>query len=116
MRLLLAEDRHQHIGHGDFLLAARLDVKHGPLQHSLKSQGRLHIPIFAGRQPRCGLIYELLQFGLEFGGVCAAGLQDLPDFWGIHDREQQVLDGHEFMPRLTRTGERVIQAKFEFLT
>ncbi len=116
MRLFLAEDRHQHIGDGDLFLAARLHVEHGPLQHPLESQGRLHVPILAGRQSRRGLIDELLQLGLELCGVRAAGLQDLPDLGGIHDREQQMLDGHEFMPCLARTGKRIVQAKFEFLT
>ena len=37
-------------------------------------------------------------------------------FGRIDDREQQMLDGHEFMPRLARTGEGIVQAKFEFLT
>jgi hypothetical protein len=27
-----------------------------------------------------------------------------------------MLDGHKFMPRFPRTGKRIIQAKFEFLT
>ena len=36
--------------------------------------------------------------------VGAAGTQDFPDLGGIHDREQQVLDRHEFMPRLARAG------------
>jgi hypothetical protein len=36
--------------------------------------------------------------------------------WGIHDREQQMLDRHEFMARLARAGEGIVQAKFEFLT
>jgi hypothetical protein len=76
----------------------------------------LHVPIFSGRQSRRGLIDELFEFGLEFCGVPTAGLQNFPDFGGIHDREQQMLDGHEFMPRLTRTGKRIVQAKFEFLT
>ncbi len=116
MRLLFAEDRHQHVGDGDFFLAARLHVEHGALQHPLEAQGGLHVAILAGRQPRRGLIDELLQFGLELGGIGAAGLQDLPDLGGIHDGEQQVLDGHEFMPRLARTGKRIVQAKFEFLT
>ena len=116
VRLLFAEDRHQHIGHGDFFLAARLHVKHGPLQHPLEPQRRLHVAVLAGRQPRRGLIDELLQFGLELGGVRAAGLQYFPDLGSIHDREQQMLDGHEFMPRLARAGKRIVQAKFQFLT
>ena len=116
MRLLLAEDRDQNVGYGDFLFAARLHVKHRPLQHPLKSERRLHVPVLAGRQPRCGLVDELFEFGLQLGGIRTARFQDFPDFGGIHDGEQQVLDGHEFMPCFPRTGKRIIQAKFEFLT
>jgi hypothetical protein len=76
----------------------------------------LHVSILAGRQSRRGLVDELFQFGLEFRGVCAAGLQDLSDSRGVYDREQQMLDGHEFMARLASTGKRVVQTKFEFLT
>ena len=116
VRLLFAEDRHQHVGDGDFLLAARLHVKDGSLQDALKPQRGLHVAVLAGRQTRRGLVDELLQFGLELGGVRTAGLQDLPDFGGIHDREQQVLHGHEFVPGVARAGERIIQTKFKFLT
>jgi len=48
MRLFLAEDRDQDVGHGDFLLAARLNVKHRALQHPLKPQRRLHVAVLAG--------------------------------------------------------------------
>jgi hypothetical protein len=58
----------------------------------------------------------LLQLGLQLCGVRAARLQDLSDFRGIHYGEQQVLDGHEFMPRFARAGKRIVQAKFKFLT
>ena len=116
VRLLLAENRHQHVGDGDFFLAARLHVEHRPLQHPLEAQGRLHVAVLAGRQPRRRLVDELLQFGLELRGVGTARLEDFPHLRGIDDGEQQVLDGHEFVPRLTRAGKGIIQAKFEFLT
>src|SRR5262249_32360933 len=35
--LLLAEDGHQHIGDADFLFSARLHMKHGALQYTLKA-------------------------------------------------------------------------------
>ena len=116
MRLFFTEDRHQHIGHGDFFLAARLHVKHGALQDPLKPQRGLHVPVLARRHARRGLVDKLFQFGLELGGICTTRLQDLPDFGRIHDREQQMLDGHEFMPRLARAGKRIVQTKFQFLT
>ncbi len=116
VRLLLAEYRHQHVGDRDLFLAARLHVKHGALQNPLESQGRLHVAVLAGRQARRGLVDELLELGLELRGIGAAGLQDLADLGGIHDGEQQMLDGHEFVARLARAGKRIVQAKFEFLT
>jgi hypothetical protein len=97
VRLLLAEDRDQHVGDRDFLLAARLHVEHRPLQHALEAERRLHVALLAGRQARRRLVDELLQFGLQLGGIRAAGLQDLADLRRVDDREQQVLDGHEFM-------------------
>ncbi len=115
-RLLFAEDRDQHVGHGDFFLAARLHVEHRALQHPLKAERRLHVTILARRQPRRGLVDELLELRLELGGIRPAGLQDLANLRGVHDREQQVLHRHEFMARLARAGESIVQAKLEFLT
>ena len=86
-------------------------MKHGALQHSLETQRRLYVAVLAGGQPRRGLIYELLEFRFQFGGVRAAGFQDLPDLGCVHDGEQQMLHRHEFMPRLARTGKRIVQAK-----
>ena len=116
VRLFLAENGYQHIGDGHFLFAARLHMKHRPLQHPLETQGGLHVAVLAGRQSRRGLVDELFQFGLEFAGVGTARLQDFPHFRGIQDREQQMLDGHEFVPCFTSTGKGIIQAKFQFLT
>ncbi len=50
-----------------------------------------------------GLIDELLELGLELGGVGAAGLEDLPHLRRVHDGEQQMLDRHEFMSCLACT-------------
>jgi hypothetical protein len=86
------------------------------LQDALKPQRGLHVPVLAGGQARRGLVDKLFEFGFELGGVRAARLQDFPHLGGIYDREQQVLHGHKFMPRLARTGKRIIQAKFQFLT
>jgi hypothetical protein len=90
--------------------------KHGALQHPLESQGGLHVAVLAARQSRRRLVDELLELGLELGGVGTAGLQDLPDLRRIHDREQQMFHRHEFMARLARTGKCIVQTKFEFLT
>ncbi len=116
MRLLFAENRDQDIGDRHLFLAARLHVEHRALQHPLEAQGRLHVAVLAGRQAGRGLLDELLQLGLELGGVGPARLQDLAHLRGIHDGEQQMFHGHEFVTRLARGGKRIVQAKFEFLT
>jgi hypothetical protein len=116
VRLFLAEYRDQHVGNRDLFLAARLHVEHRPLQHALEAQGRLHVAILAGGQPRRGLVDELFELGLELRGIGPAGLQDLAHLGGIHDGEQQVFHGHEFVARLPGPGKSIVQAKLEFLT
>ena len=44
LALLLAEDRHQHIGPRDFLAPGGLHVKHRSLEHALEPQGGLSFP------------------------------------------------------------------------
>ena len=72
MGLLLAEDGDQHVGHAHVLLAARLDVEHGPLQDPLEPQCRLHFPLVVIRQSRRRLSDEFLE-------ECKASLPELPD-------------------------------------
>ena len=43
LRLLLAEDRDEHVDRRDFLAAARLHVEHGALQDPLETQRRLDL-------------------------------------------------------------------------
>jgi hypothetical protein len=61
MRVLLAEDRDQHVRGRDFLLAARLDVEHGALQDALEAQRRLNLAIVVVLEPWRGLIDEVFQ-------------------------------------------------------
>jgi hypothetical protein len=77
VRLLLAEYRDQHVRDRDLLLAARLHVEHGALQHTLEPQRRLHLAVVFGGQGRRRLVDELLQLRLQPREVRAAGLQYL---------------------------------------
>ncbi len=45
VRVLLAENRHQHVGRGHFLLAAGLHMEHRALQDALEAQRRLHFAV-----------------------------------------------------------------------
>ena len=112
--MLLAEDRDQHVGDRHFLLAARLDVEHGALQHALEAQRRLHLAVVVLLQARRRLVDELLELLAQARGVGTAGAQDLADLRGIDDGEQQVLDRHEFVTRLTGALEGLVQADLEF--
>ena len=114
VRVLLAEDRDQHVGRRDFLLAARLHVEHGALQHALEAQRRLHFAVVVVLEPRRGLVDEVLQVLAQPRDVGAAGPQDLAHLRRVHDGEQQVLDRHELVARLARRLERLVQTDFEF--
>ena len=53
VRILLAEDRDQHVGAGDFLLAAarRLDVHDRALDDALEAKRRLRVDLVGARRP-----------------------------------------------------------------
>ncbi len=47
MRILLAENRDQHVGAGDFLTAGRLHVIDSALQDALEAERRLRVAFVA---------------------------------------------------------------------
>jgi hypothetical protein len=97
VRILLAEDRHQHVRAGDFLPAGGLHVIHRALQHALEAQRGLRIALVAGRQHRHGLVDDAFQVGRQPRQVHAAGAQGPQRRLVFGQREQQVLYRHEFM-------------------
>src|SRR5207244_698091 len=50
--ILLAEDRHQHVGPGDLLLAGGLHVQDGALDHALEAEGGLRVDLAVGGDAR----------------------------------------------------------------
>ena len=97
VRLLLAEDRDQHVGAGDFLLARRLDVQDRALDHALEALRRLRVGVRVRRQPRRVLADEIGQHAAQLVEVDAAGLQDFGGRRVVEHREQQVLDRDELV-------------------
>src|SRR6185437_1080005 len=75
VRILLAEDRHQHVGAGNFLATGGLHVIDGTLQYPLKTQGRLRIALVAGRQYGYRLADDAGQFGRQARQFHTAGPQ-----------------------------------------
>ena len=72
----------------------------GALQHALETQGRLRIALVGLRQHRHGFGNDRTQVAAEFLQVRAAGAQHLDRGRVLEQREQQVLDRHEFMALL----------------
>ncbi len=112
---LLAEDRHQHIGASDFLLAGGLHVKDRALQHTLKTQGRLCVAARGFNMQGRGLFQEGAQLGLQLVEVGAAGTQDLGRGRVIQQGQQQVFHGHELVALFARFLEGQIEGEFQFL-
>ena len=115
LRLLLAEDRDEHIDRRDFLAAAGLNMEHGALEHALEAQRRLNFGSFVvlAAKPRRRALDELLELATQAGEVHAAGLQRFDDRGRVEQREQQMLHRDELMPLFTRSLERVVQTIFE---
>ncbi|MNN47256.1 hypothetical protein D3C81_1616690 [compost metagenome] len=114
LAFLFAEDRHQHVGAGDFTLAGALHVEHGTLQYTLEAQGRLGFAIFVvDRDQGCGGIDELLQVVLEFVEIGATGAQNGRGSLIVKECQQQMFDGHELMTLRTSLLEGKIEGDFE---
>ena len=62
---------------------------------------------------RCCAFDELLELTAQTCEISAARLQGLDHRRGVEQREQQVLDGDEFVPLLARALEGVVQTVFE---
>ena len=82
VRILLAENRHQYICAGDFLLARRLHVQDGALDHALKSERRLRIDILSADDRRM-FVDEIRQELAQFLDVGRARAQDFRRRWII---------------------------------
>src|SRR6185312_1874191 len=113
--LLLAEYRDQDVADTDFFLAARLDVEHGPLQHALEAESRLHFALLALLYARRRLLDVILQLLLELGKVGAAGPEDLADSGRVEDRQQQMLDRQILVTRFPGLVERIVEAVFKLV-
>ena len=70
--ILLAEDRYQHIGAGDFFLTGRLDVQDRALDHPLEAQGGLGVDVFSSFDLGRVFVDEIGQFLAQFVGLRGA--------------------------------------------
>ena len=117
VRILLAEDGDQHVGAGDFLLAVAgaLHVHDRALDHALETERWLGVRLRVRRQDRGVVRDEVLQVLAQILDVARAGAQHFGGRRIVEQREQQVLDGDEFVSRLPGFYKRHVQADFELL-
>ena len=115
VRFLLAEDRDQHVGAGDFLLARRLDVQDRALDDALEALRGLRVGVRVRRQPRRVLPDEVGEDAAQLVEVDAAGLQHLGRRRVVEHREQQVLDGDELVLLLPGLDKGHVEGDFQFL-
>ncbi len=117
VRILLAEDGDEHVGAGDFLLAVRcrLHVHDGTLDHALEAQRRLRIDFGRAGYGRGVVADEVRQRFAQIIDIHGAGAHHLRCRRVVQQREQQVLDGDEFMARLPSFDKRHVQTDFQFL-
>ncbi|CAM5189960.1 hypothetical protein CDEF62S_03848 [Castellaniella defragrans] len=85
----------------------------GALNHPLEPQGRLRVDLAAAREDRCVLGNEFTQVLTQHFDVGRASLQNLHRRSVIQQRQEQVLDGDEFVPGGARLDERHVQADFK---
>ena len=117
VRVLLAEDRDQHVRAGDFLLAAAggLHVHDRALDHPLEAQRGLRVDLVRAPDRRRVFLDELQEALAQVIDVGGTGAQHLRGRRVVEQRHQQVLDGDEFVSLLACLDERHVQADFQLL-
>ena len=114
MTLLLAEDRDQHVRDPDLLLAARLHVKDGALQHALETERGLYLALVALGQARRRLRNVHAQLGSQFLEVGPTGAQHLAHPRVSEQAVQEMLDRQELVTGLAGLAKGLVQAVLEF--
>src|SRR3546814_3572165 len=100
VRILLAEDRHQHVGASDLLLARGLHVVDRTLQHALEAERRLGVAAIVLGQARHRAGDRLFQVASQSVEVGAGRLQDGLRRRVVEQREQQVFRSEEHTSEL----------------
>ena len=88
-------------------------MENRPLQHPLKTQGRLGLPGLVVGDYRRGLLDKSVDIAAQLFRIGAAGLQDLGGSWIVQQRQQEVLHRHELMATLPGPLEGLVQREFQ---
>ena len=114
VRILLAEDRDQHVGSGHFFLTAAggLHMHDRALDHALETKSGLRVDLVRAADGGRVLLDELRQALAQIVDVGRASAQHFSRRGVVEQCHQQMLNGDEFMSLLARLDERHVQADF----
>ncbi len=117
MRILLAEDRHQHVRAGHFLLAIRggLHMHDRALDHTLETQRGLRVDVVRAGHGRRVVMYEVAQVLAQILDIGRACTQHFRRCRIVQQSQQKMFDRDELVPCLACFHERHVQADFQFL-
>ena len=118
MGIFFTENCHQDIGAGDFFFAVRcrLHVHDRALYHPLETQGRLRVDLAGTRHGWRVVVNEVGQRLAKVVNIDGASSEHFGCGRIIQQREQQMLNGNELMPSLSRLDKSHVQTNFEFLS
>ena len=111
----LAEDRDEHVGAGDLLLARGLHVEDRALEDALESEGRLCLAFVLRREHRRVLVEIARERAAQLLDLDPARAQHLAGGGIVEQGEQQVLDGHELVPLLAGVAEGAVEGELQLL-
>ena len=115
MGILLAENGHQHVGAGDFLLAGGLDMQDGTLDHALKAQSGLGIHLGFTSDPGRMALDEIGQLLAQIIDVGRASAQHFRRRGVVQHGEEEMFDRDEFVALLPSLHEGHVQTDFQLL-
>ncbi len=115
VRVLLAVDRHEHVGAGDFLLPRGLDVQDGALDDALEPERGLRVDLAGAGDGGRVLHHEVGERLLQLVDLGRAGLQDLGGGRVVAQGEKQMLHGDELVALLAGLDEGHVKADFQLL-
>ena len=115
VRFLLAEDRHEHVGARDLLLAGGLHVQDRALDHALEALRGLRVGVGVGSETGRVLLDEVAENATQLVEIDPAGLEDFRRRGVVEHREQKVLDRDEFVLLLPGLDKGHMEGDFEFL-
>ena len=107
------KQRDEHIGAGYRVLAGRLDMQDGALDHALETGGRLRIRAIPGLEGLVFLIEILPHDIAKIAEIHTAGDHHFGGIGIINQGEQEVFQRRIFVAPVSGIGERVVERLFQ---